>query len=81
MSQIPRGGIEIYIFGTRNDDNQKEIGFWLYAFIKELEAVEKVQEIFHSMHLIPDLFAVMNANQIYHDGNADYYYYEKRLRF
>ena len=59
---------------------------------QELEAVQKVQEIFHSMHLIPctacryctdgcpqkisipDLFAVMNTKQIYHDWNADYYY-------
>ena len=59
---------------------------------KELEAVEKVQKIFRSKHLIPctscryctdgcpkhisipDLFAVMNTKQIYHDWNADYYY-------
>lgn len=59
---------------------------------KELEAVEKVQEIFRNMNLIPctacryceagcpkqikipDLFAVMNTKQIYHDWNADYYY-------
>lgn len=58
----------------------------------ELAAVEKVQEIFRSMNLIPctscrycvagcpkqiaipDLFAVMNTKQIYHDWNADYYY-------
>ena len=25
---------------------------------------------------IPDLFAVMNTKQIYHDWNADYYYKE-----
>lgn len=61
---------------------------------KELAAVEKVQEIFHAMHLIPctacrycvdgcpkkisipDLFAVMNTKQLYHDWNADYYYNE-----
>ena len=52
----------------------------------ELAAVEKVQEIFRGMHLIPctagcprhiaipDVFAAMNAKQIYHDWNADYYY-------
>lgn len=58
----------------------------------EMEAVEKVRDVFHSMHLIPctacryctdgcpqkisipDLFAVMNTKQIYHDWNADYYY-------
>ncbi len=59
----------------------------------ELIAVQKVQEIFRSMNLIPctacryctdgcpkkiaipDLFAVMNTKQIYHDWNADYYYH------
>ena len=59
---------------------------------QELAAVEKVQKIFHSKHLIPctscryctdgcpkhisipDLFAVMNTKQLYHDWNADYYY-------
>ena len=59
----------------------------------ELAAVERVQEIFKSMNLIPctacryctdgcpkqiaipDLFAVMNTKQIYHDWNADYYYH------
>jgi len=59
---------------------------------KELAAVQKVQEIFHSKHLIPctscryctdgcpqhiaipDLFAIMNTKQLYHDWNADYYY-------
>ena len=59
---------------------------------KELAAVERVQEIFHSKHLIPctscryctdgcpqhisipDLFAIMNTKQLYHDWNADYYY-------
>lgn len=58
----------------------------------ELAAVNKVQEIFRSKHLIPctscryctdgcpkhisipDLFAVMNTKQLYHDWNADYYY-------
>lgn len=58
----------------------------------ELAAVRKVQEIFHSKHLIPctacryctdgcpqhisipDLFAIMNTKQLYHDWNADYYY-------
>ena len=58
----------------------------------ELAAVERVQEIFHSKHLIPctsccycisgcpkrisipDLFATMNAKQLYHDWNTDYYY-------
>ena len=58
----------------------------------ELAAVEKVQRIFHSLHLIPctacryctdgcpkhisipDLFAVMNTKQQYHDWNANYYY-------
>lgn len=59
----------------------------------ELAAVERVQEIFKGMNLIPctacryctdgcpkqiaipDLFAVMNTKQIYHDWNADYYYH------
>ena len=59
----------------------------------ELAAVEKVQEIFKGMNLIPctacryctdgcpkqiaipDLFAIMNTKQIYHDWNADYYYH------
>lgn len=59
----------------------------------ELAAVEKVQEIFKDMNLIPctacryctdgcpkqiaipDLFAIMNTKQIYHDWNADYYYH------
>ena len=59
---------------------------------EELTAVEKVQKIFHSKHLIPctscryctdgcpkqisipDLFAIMNIKQLYHDWNADYYY-------
>lgn len=58
----------------------------------ELAAVQKVQEIFKSKHLIPctscryctdgcpkhisipDLFAIMNTKQLYHDWNADYYY-------
>ena len=58
----------------------------------ELSAVQKVQEIFRSKHLIPctscryctdgcpqhisipDLFAIMNTKQLYHDWNADYYY-------
>lgn len=58
----------------------------------ELAAVEKVQRIFHSLHLIsctacryctdgcpkhisiPDLFAVMNTRQQYHDWNTNYYY-------
>ena len=58
----------------------------------ELAAVEKVQRIFHGLHLIPctacryctdgcpkhisipDLFAVMNTRQQYHDWNANYYY-------
>ena len=58
----------------------------------EMAAVERVQEIFHSKHLIPctscrdctdgcpqhisipDLFAIMNTKQLYHDWNADYYY-------
>lgn len=59
---------------------------------REMEAVKKVQKIFHDKNLIPctacryceagcpkgiaipDLFAVMNTKQIYHDWNADYYY-------
>lgn len=59
---------------------------------RELEAIQKVQEIIRSMNLIPctacrycvdgcpqkisipDLFAIMNTKQIYHDWNADYYY-------
>ena len=58
----------------------------------ELSAVQKVQEIFRSKHLIPctscrcctdgcpqhisipDLLAIMNTKQLYHDWNADYYY-------
>ena len=58
----------------------------------EMAAVERVQEIFHSKHLIPcpscryctdgcpqhisipDLFAIMNTKQLYHDWNADDYY-------
>lgn len=58
----------------------------------ELQAVEQVQKIFRSKHLIPctscryctdgcpkhisipDLFAIMNTKQLYHDWNADYYY-------
>ncbi len=58
----------------------------------ELQAVQRVQEIFKSMNLIPctscryctdgcpkhiaipDLFAIMNTKQLYHDWNADYYY-------
>ena len=58
----------------------------------EMATVERVQEIFHSKHLIPctscryctdgcpqhisipDLFAIMNTKQLYHDWNADYYY-------
>lgn len=61
---------------------------------RELEAVGRVQEIFHSMNLIPctscryceagcpkhiaipDLLAVINTKQIYHDWNADHYYNE-----
>ena len=57
----------------------------------ELAAVKRVQEIFHSKHLIactacryctdgcpqhisiPDLFAIMNTRQRYHDWNANYY--------
>lgn len=59
---------------------------------KEMTAVNQVQEILHSKHLIPctscryctsgcpkhisipDLFAIMNAKELYHDWNADYYY-------
>lgn len=59
---------------------------------RELEAIDKVREVFKGMNLIPctacrycvdgcpmhisipDLFAVMNTKQIYHDWNADYYY-------
>ena len=59
---------------------------------KEMAAIEEVQKIFHSKHLIactscryctdgcpqhisiPDLFAIMNTKQLYHDWNADYYY-------
>ena len=59
---------------------------------EELAAVDKVQKIFKSKHLIPctachyctdgcpkhiaipDLFALMNTKQLYHDWNADYYY-------
>ncbi len=58
----------------------------------ELQAVQRVQEIFKSMNLIPctscryctdgcpkhiaipNLFAIMNTKQLYHDWNADYYY-------
>lgn len=58
----------------------------------ELAAVNRVQAVFKSKHLIPctscryctdgcsrhiaipDLFAVMNTKQLYHDWNADYYY-------
>ncbi len=58
----------------------------------ELQAIQRVQEIFKSMNLIPctscryctdgcpkhvaipDLFAIMNTKQLYHDWNADYYY-------
>ena len=61
---------------------------------RELDAVNRVREVFRSMHLIPctacrycvdgcpqkisipDLFAVMNTKQIYHDWNANYYYNE-----
>ena len=60
----------------------------------ELSAINKVCDIFHSMHFIPctacrycvdgcpkrisipDLFSCMNAKQIYHDWNANYYYNE-----
>ena len=52
----------------------------------EMAAVARVREIFRSKNLIPctdgcpkhiaipDLFALMNTKQIYHDWNADYYY-------
>ena len=58
----------------------------------EMEAIQKVREIFSSKNLIPctscryctdgcpkhisipNLFAVMNTKQLYHDWNADYYY-------
>ena len=59
---------------------------------QERAAVDRVQAIFHGMHLIPctscrycvdgcpqhiaipNLFALMNTKQIYHDWNADFYY-------
>lgn len=59
---------------------------------REMDAIGRVQEIFHAMNLIPctscrycvagcpkkiaipDLFAVMNNKQLYHDWNTDYYY-------
>ena len=59
---------------------------------QERAAVDRVQAIFHGMHLIPctscrycvdgcpqhiaipNLFALMNTKQLYHDWNADFYY-------
>ena len=57
---------------------------------QERAAVDRVQAIFHGMHLIPctscrycvdgcpqhiaipNLFALMNTKQLYHDWNADF---------
>ena len=59
---------------------------------QERAALDRVQAIFHGMHLIPctscrycvdgcpqhiaipNLFALMNTKQLYHDWNADFYY-------
>ena len=90
------GGIMMVLSGMSSLEQMEDNISYMKDFRpldeRELEAVHKVQEIFHSMHLIPctacrycvdgcpqkiaipDLFAVMNTKQIYHDWNADYYY-------
>ena len=65
---------------------------------QERAAVDRVQAIFHGMHLIPctscrycvdgcpqhiaipNLFALMNTKQLYHDWNADFYYEDVHTR-
>lgn len=89
-------GIDMVLSGMSNYEQMTDNISYMKDFKplseKEMKAVNKVQEIFRSMHLIPctscrycvagcpkqiaipDLFAVMNMKQIYHDWNADYYY-------
>lgn len=89
-------GIDMVLSGMSSlaqmEDNISYMKEFQPLSAQEMEAVQKVQEIFKGMNLIPctacryceagcpqkiaipDLFAVMNTKQIYHDWNADYYY-------
>lgn len=89
-------GIEMVLSGMSNLEQMTDNISYMKEFQPlnraEMEAVQKVQEIFKGMNLIPctacryceagcpqkiaipNLFAIMNAKQIYHDWNADYYY-------
>ena len=89
-------GVMMVLSGMSNLDQMRDNLSFMQDFqplnAAERAAVEKVQEIYHSMNLIPctacryctevcpkhisipDLFALLNAKQIHHDWNADYYY-------
>lgn len=89
-------GIDMVLSGMSNLEQMTDNISYMKDFqplnSTEMEAVQKVQEIFKGMNLIPctacryceagcpqkiaipNLFAIMNAKQIYHDWNADYYY-------
>lgn len=91
-------GVMMVLSGMSNLEQMKDNLSYMKEFkplnAAEQEAVKKVCDIFHAMHLIPctacryctdgcpkhisipDLFSCLNAKQIYHDWNADYYYSE-----
>lgn len=91
-------GIKMVLSGMSNIEQMQDNLSYMKNFKPlnqtELSAINKVCDIFHSMHFIPctacrycvdgcpkrisipDLFSCMNAKQIYHDWNANYYYNE-----
>lgn len=91
-------GIKMVLSGMSNTEQMKDNLSYMKDFKPlnqtELSAINKVCEIFRSMHFIPctacrycvdgcpkrisipDLFSCMNAKQMYHDWNANYYYNE-----
>jgi len=91
-------GIKMVLSGMSNMEQMKDNLSFMKDFKPlnqtELTAINKVCDIFHSMHFIPctacrycvdgcpkhisipDIFSCMNAKQIYHDWNANYYYDE-----